>query len=242
MNKSLIICPVGSPLTFDSRFNKDNHWRYTQSNRLYETLVFQYSDYTPDVGTYDTLIRKKGFKWSLAKELLSSIEYKHYEYIGFLDDDLITDIQSINNAITIANQNDLKLFQLSVTQDSDMFYSILKNKPGVKYTTTNFIEVMGPFIHSSLIPLCLELWNEYDIYTGWGFDKVLCDLTKIDAAVIHASQMYHPRREGNYEKSKAFAEMDHLLYDVFPKFMKKKYNEEWQFEERQFEKTLTLTV
>ena len=82
---------------------------------------------------------------------------------------------------------------------------------------------MGPVIHTSLIPLCMDLWKEYDIYSGWGFDKVLCDLTKEDAAVIHCSQMYHPKKISSYDKSNAFAEMDKLLTDVFPKFMKDVY-------------------
>lgn len=238
--KNLIFCPVGSPLSFDERFDKDNHWRFTKEGRLYETFVVQYSNFEPEPGTYDRIIRQKGFKWNLAKEHLPKIDYSQYDYIGFLDDDLITDSYNINRALLLAKEKDLKLFQLSVTQDSDMFYDILKNKPGVRYSVTNFNEVMGPFIHSSLIPLCLELWDKYDIYSGWGFDKVICDLTKQDAAVIHCSQMYHPKRSGNYDKSDAFGEMNHLLTNVFPKFMKEKYGEDWSFVERQYEKQLVL--
>jgi hypothetical protein len=240
--RNLIICPVGNPLTFDDRFDKENHWRYTKDTRNYETLVFAYSDFVPEEGTYDNIIKQKGFKWNLSKEWLKKIDYTEYEYIGFIDDDLITDIQSINYALNLAEEKEMKLFQLSVTQDSDMFWPILINKPGVKYTKTNFIEVMGPFIHTSLIPICQELWDEYDIYSGWGFDKVLCDLTKTDAAVIHAAQMYHPKRFGNYDKSNAFKEMDHLTYEVMPKFMKKKYNEDWKFEESQVEKEMVLVT
>jgi len=239
---NLIICPVGSPLTFDDRFDKNNHWRYNKRHRMYETYVFKYSDFEPELDTYDILTVEKGFKWSLAKKYLKHLEYQRYEYIGFLDDDLITDIDNINRALTIAKECDLKLFQMSVTRDSDMFYPILRNQRGVKYTKTNFIEVMAPFIHSSLIPICLELWNEYDIYSGWGFDKVLCDLTKTDAAVIHASQMYHPKRSGNYDKTFAFREMENLLTNVMPKFMKEKCNEDWTFIERQYEKELILEL
>jgi len=239
---NLIICPVGNALTFDDRFDKENHWRYTKDNRLYETLVFQYSDYEPEQNTYDRLIKKSGFKWSLVKELFKDFDYSKYEYIGFFDDDLITDIQNVNRTLQLAKEKDLKIFQMSVTQDSDMFYGILKNKTGVKYTVTNFNEVMGPFIHTSLIPLCVELWEKYDIYTGWGFDKVLCDLTQTDASVIHCSQMYHPKRYGNYDKTKAFVEMDNLLQNVFPKFMKDKYKRDWTFVDNQFEKKVILEI
>lgn len=231
--RSLIICPVGNPLTFDTRFDKENHWRYTSQNRLYDTLIYQYNEYEPEENTYDVKIKKKGFKWALAKEYLETADISQYEYIGFFDDDLITDMQNINGALELAHDRNLKIFQLSVTNDSDIFYPILRNNPALSYATTNFVEVMGPFIHTSLISLCVELWSKYDIYTGWGFDKVLCDLTKENAAVIHKYSMYHPKKESSYDKTNAFSEMNKLLSDVFPKFMKSKYGEEWSFKEDQ---------
>lgn len=240
--RNLIICPVGSPLTFDSRFDQDNHWRYTKENREYETLVFQYSDFVPEAGTYDTLIKQKGFKWSIAKEYLKTIDLTQYDFIGFIDDDLITDVANMNRALLTAKERDMKLFQLSVTRDSDMFWPILINKPGVRYTKTDFIEVMGPFIHTSLLPVCQKLWEEYDIFSGWGFDKVLCDVTKELAYVIHESQMYHPKKESSYNKSNAFTEMDHLTNTVMPKFMKQYYNEDYTFKESQTEKELVLSI
>ncbi len=242
MRNSLIICPVGNPLTFHDSFDKDNHWRYVNKNRLYETMVFQYSDFKPEPITWDELITQKGFKWSLSKEWLKKIDYSKYEYIGFMDDDLVTDIHNMNLALSIAHQSQSKIFQMSVTKDSDEFFPVLRNKPGVKYTKTNFVETMGMFIHTSLMPLVQEFWDQYNIYCGWGFDKVLCDITKTDATVIHSCQMYHPKRESSYDKSAAFAEMDNVHYEITPKFMRDKYNEEWSFVERQYEKEIIMEI
>jgi hypothetical protein len=242
MKKSLIICPVGNSITFDDRFDKENHWRYCHKNRLYETAVFAYSDFLPEPNTCDILIKDKGFKWSLTKKYIESFEYEKYEYIGFWDDDLITDIHNVNLALTIAQQNKLKIFQLSLTHDSDVFYPILRNKPELKYSITNFNEVMGLFIHSSLIPTVTEFWNRFDIYSGWGFDKVLCDITKTDAAVIHSCQMYHPKKISSYNKSDAFDEMDKITYEITPQFMRDKYNEDWSFVEKQYEKEMVMEI
>jgi hypothetical protein len=243
MSKSLIICPVGNPLPFDDRFDKKNHWRYCNDNRLYETMVFAYSNFLPEPNTCDIMVVDKGFKWSLSKRYMSYIDYEKYEYVGFLDDDLVTDIHNVNLALTIAEQSKLKIFQISVTQDSDEFFAILRNKPGIKYTKTNFVETMGMFIHSSLIPIVLEFWNKYDIYCGWGFDKVLCDITKTDGAVIHSAQMHHPKKElSTYDKTEAFKEMDKVLYEITPQFMKDKYNEEWTFVDRQYEKEIVMEI
>ena len=242
MANNLIVCPVGMSMPTDPRWKDQDHWRWTHNERDYETLLIVYNDFEPEPGSYDHLIRHKGHKWQIMKAVARDIPLGKYNYIGCVDDDLITDIQNLNRAFELAKERNLKVFQLSVTNDSDVFYPILRNQPGVKYTKTNFIEVMGPVIHTSLIPLCLDLWNKYEIYSGWGFDKVLCDLTKEDAAVIHCSQMYHPKKESSYDKSDAFAEMDKLLYDVFPKFMKEHYNEEWNFTESQVEKEIILEV
>jgi hypothetical protein len=239
---NLIICPVGNPLTFHSNFDERNHWRYTKQERQYETLVFQYTDFVPEPETYDVLIKEKGFKWSLSKTWFKQNDYSKYEYIGFLDDDLSTDVNNVNKSLQIAKQSNSKIFQLSVTKDSDEFFPILRNKRDVKYTKTNFVETMGMFIHSDLMPIVIDFWNQYDIYCGWGFDKVLCDITKTDATVIHACQMFHPKRTSSYDKSAAFAEMNKVLYEITPKFMKDKYNEQWSFVERQYEKELVLEI
>lgn len=231
--RNLIICPVGNPLTFDSRFDKENHWRYTKDHRLYETLVYQYSDFVPEDGTYDQLIKQKGFKWNLAKEWINNNDYSQYEYIGFMDDDLITDIDNINTSLSLAKDKNLKIFQMSLTDDSDVFYPILRNTEYISYTKTNFVEVMGPFIHTSLLPIIQKFWNMYGIFSGWGFDKVLCDITDTEAAVVHKAMMYHPKKESSYDKSKAFQEM-HLVTNVLtPLFMRTHYNKEWSFTDQQ---------
>jgi len=230
---NLIICPVGNPITFDQRFDRENHWRFTRSSRKYETLVVQYGKFSPENETYDHLIVQSGQKWKLIKNILPLVDLSKYNYIGFLDDDLITDISNINGALEIALEKNIKLFQLSVTKDSDVFYPILRNEPSCKYTKTNFIELMGPFIHTSLLPICMKLWEKYDINTGWGFDKILCDLTETDAFVFHQFQMYHPKRDSAYDKTSAFSEMDLLLNLIFPKFLAEHNRTGWSFEDRQ---------
>lgn len=231
--RSLIICPVGNPITFDSRFDQENHWRFNKSFRSYETLVVQYGKFVPEDNTYDYLIQQSGQKWKLIKNILSNLDIEKYEYIGFFDDDLITDIFNINGALEIAKEKDMKLFQLSVTNDSDVFYPILRNDSRYRYTKTNFIELMGPFIHTSLIPICMRLWEKYDINTGWGFDKILCELTENAAFVLHKFQMFHPKRDSAYDKTVAFLEMDTLLNSIFPNFLAEQNKTNWRFEDTQ---------
>jgi hypothetical protein len=225
--RNVIFCPVGIPLNYHDAYDKDNHWRKTNGiQRNYETVVYQYKDFDIEPNTYDQLVRDTGFKWDLAKHFLDTFDYRDYDYIGFWDDDLVTDIQSVNRALEIATKKDIKMFQMSTIAGSESTHRILHQVPGYSYSLTNFNEGMGGFFHSSLIPILLDFWNYHEVKSGWGFDIILAPIMKQKAGVMHEVSMYHPNRPSYYDKSAAFAEMGKILGEVYPKFMKDRYNEE----------------
>lgn len=233
MKKSLIFCAVGNPIGFyPEAYDSSNHWRYTKPERLYDTVVYQYRDTIIEPDTYDHLRQAKGFKWQIAKQFLHEFDYHGYEYIGFFDDDVITDIQNVNLAIETAHHRGFKLFQMSMKAGSESSHGILRQDIGLEYSRTNFIEGMGCFFHISLIPILLDFWKLHDVKTGWGFDVLFSPITKEQGAVIHQATMFHPPANFNgytpsyYDTSEAFDEMRHVLSVVYPKFMKHTYNED----------------
>jgi hypothetical protein len=179
----------------------------------------------------------------LAKHFLDTFDYRDYDYIGFWDDDLVTDIQSINRALEIATKKDIKMFQMSTIAGSESTHRILHQVPGYSYSLTNFNEGMGNFFHSSLIPIIMDFWNYHEVKSGWGFDVILSAITKQKAGVMHEVSMYHPGKPSYYDKGAAFAEMGKILHEVYPKFMKDKYNEEvGPYNEPQTEYEFTFKV
>lgn len=234
---------VGSPLPTEGKY-AENHWRRTdRGNRLYETHLVNYayeSGFEPEEYSYDFGIDKKGFKWPLAQEFIRDNQHSlmnDYEYIGVWDDDIQTDIESVNHALVMAYNVGAKMFQLALEDGSDAWYDCLKHDPKKSFTLTNFIEIMCPVYHTSLIPKMLEFWDMCPLNTGWGFDKVACYIFNTPAMVIHSKQMYHPvRGESTYDKTAAFKEMDICLNQAYPKFMEKHYGPDHQkFVDRQFE-------
>ena len=225
---NVIFCPVGIPLNYHDAYDKDNHWRKVNGiQRNYKTIVYQYKDFDIEPNTYDRLEKRTGWKWEIVKEFLKTLDYTKYEYIGFFDDDLITDIQSINRALIIAKNNDIQLFQMSLNEDSEKQHFVTYQDRGISYSITNFVEGMGPFIHSSLIPKVIKFLEYHDVKSGWGFDIVLSSILKAKTAVIHEVSMHHvPKHNPYYDKSAAFAEMYDIMNNVYPKFMKGYYNEE----------------
>lgn len=231
VKKSLIFCPVGIPVAFHPPvYDPDNHWRYTKENRLYDVVVYPYNDIEVEPNTYDYIVKGvKGYKWQIAKKFLTEFDYSQYEYIAFFDDDLITDIQNINNAITVAQENDIKIFQLSMLAGSECSHGILIQNPEWEFSRVSFNEGMGPFIHISLIPILLDFWKFHDVKSGYGFDAILTKITNQAAGVIHSSSMFHPPSTfkgyvpSYYNKNEADAEMAHIFNTVYPDFMYRKY-------------------
>jgi hypothetical protein len=225
---SLIFCSAGIPLHYHKDYDRNNHWRKTDGiQRDYETVVYQYKDFDIESNSYDKLFKGTGYKWQVAKQFLDSFDYSKYEYIGFFDDDLVTDIQSVNRALSIAREKNIKLFQMSLNYDSERQHFITFQDQNKKYSITNFVEGMGPFIHHSVMPAFVDFWNYHEIKSGWGFDLVLSSILKVDAGIIHEVSMHHvPKHNPYYDKSDAFVEMDDILNVVYPKFMKGRYNED----------------
>lgn len=241
--RNVIFVPVGTPIAFHPAYDANNHWRLTKPSRNYEVIAYTYNKFDPEPGTYDILIRDKGFKWELARHFLETFDYRNYDYIGFWDDDLITDIQSINTGIELASKRNLKMFQLSTIAGSESSHRILHQDLSKSLSITNFNEGMGQFIHSSLIPVILEFWKYHKVESGWGFDLVMSGITKEKCGVIHQTSMYHPAKPSAYDKSAASAEMNLILDTIYPKFMKEYYGEDvgpWC--ERQTEYEFTMRV
>jgi hypothetical protein len=112
--RNIIFVPVGQELSFHETYDKNNHWRYNKSNRDYEVIAYQYKDFDIEPDTYDYLVNDVGFKWYFSKHFLDTFDWRDYNYIGFWDDDLVTDIQSVNRGLELAEKHDMKMFQLSI--------------------------------------------------------------------------------------------------------------------------------
>lgn len=233
MNKALIITPTGRPIYHHEDYDKDNHWRYTNPERTYETCVVVYNDFQPEPGTYDYIIRRKGLKWNLAPEVSKMINWQDYDYIGVWDDDYATDIQSVNLALSYARRYDFRLFQQATT--SFQTYDCLKHNPEYSFTETNFIELGVPFFRNDIYRKVLRFLDAYKYEASdWGIDKVLCYYLQASAHVVHDCTVRHMLPdESTYNKEDGFREMEYLMRDFFPKYMKENFNLDYQYSDVQ---------
>ena len=238
MAKNLIICPVGNPMTFKAEYDAENHWRYTNKiKRNYETLIIVYNDFEPEPNTYDHIIRMKGHKWQLIKNVPNVFDISEYQYIGCVDDDLITDIQSFNEGLEIAEAADARLWQLSMIEGSGIIWKCLMQNKECDFAETNFIEMGSPFFRKDIFFKLMDFFKELDFTVGWGIDKMFCDVLETTAHVIHCRSIYHPPntiKPSYYDQSEAYKEMMYYINEVYPRIMRDKYKREnWGFKDSQ---------
>jgi len=237
MDKALIITPTGCPMFFDDAYDKDNHWRFNKPERTYKTIVVGFKeDYVPEPNSYDTFFHYPiRYKWKQVPELLDkfSIDWYNFDYIGVWDDDYCTDIQSVNRALEIARRFDFPFFQQSLI--SWTVYPCLKQNTSCLFTKTNFTEMGVPFYRTDVFSKVLKLLRDYQYRESeWGIDKIMCDYLRLPAYIVHEVSAKHMRRESWYDKTNAFAEMDYLMKDWFPKYMKENFAIDYQYHDNQY--------
>ena len=233
MADNLIICPVGMPMPKDGRYDMENHWRFTKETRNYETLVVVYNDFEPEPGSYDHIIRMKGHKWQIIREVAKVFDYKKYKYIGCVDDDLITDIQSFNRGLELATKYDFRLWQLSMPNDSSLIYECLRHNPACTFSETNFIEMGSCFFRTDKFEKLLGLLELWNCEVAWGVDKVFCDFLQDTANVVHCATIHQPFRDSYYDHDEAMREMNGFLYNIYPDIMRNHYKREPNWIDRQ---------
>lgn len=231
--RALIITPTATNLYFDDAYDRNNHWRFRKPEANYDVCVVAYKDdFEPEPGTYDMLIRKKGLKFKLIPEICRMIKWEDYDYIGTWDDDYATDIQSVNRALDLARRWDFRLFQQAAI--SYNFYDCLKHNPNFVFTETNFIETGVPFFRNDIFHKVLDFLDDYQYKVSeWGIDKILCYLLQCSAHVVHETTVKHMRTESWYDKTDAFKDMEYLMREFFPKYMKEKFNVDYTYTDQQ---------
>lgn len=237
-NRDLIITPTGCPMFFDDAYDKNNHWRMRGSNgvkRNYDICVVSFNEFVPEPDTYDMLIMHSGLKWRMLPEIADMIKWEDYEYIGYWDDDYCTDIQSVNGSLELARQVDMRLFQQAATSFNT--FPCLRHNPEYMFTETNFIEFGVPFFRNDIFRKTLQFVRDYKYEKSeWGMDKVICYYLQATAHVIHKYHIKHCRPDvSSYDKADGFREMEYLMREFFPKYMKEKFNVDYEYTDAQVE-------
>lgn len=230
--KNLIICPVGMKVPTGTTIDNKDHWRWINNKRNYETLVINYNDFEPELESYDYIIKMEGHKWNLIQEVSKIFPVDNYNYIGCVDDDLITDYKSFNIGLELAEEYNFQYWQLSMPLGSCLhpaYYNCLLQDPTCTFSATNFIEMGSPFFTSEKFNFLMDFLSHWKFKVGMGIDRVFFDLFQCPANVVHCATIHQPFRESYYDNTEATLEMYDFMYDKYAKILRQYYNRESYF-------------
>jgi len=168
--KNLVIIPAGKT---------SEHQKWTEDHRDYGfdlciqnfTKDFEFTDRNSTVAKYN--IRKSGMKWGLAAEFLDNHpEWKDYDYILFMDDDLETTPSDIQKFFRICSEESFDLAQPGLCEGSTFTFYPTKKIPNAKYHLTNMVEIMVTCISKRMLLETLEDIRSSTNGIGWGLEGV----------------------------------------------------------------------
>lgn len=144
----------------------------------------------------DKVCHIKGFKLKAIYEYLTNNPQflSQYDYFFFPDDDIRTDVDTINRLFDTMKVLRLKIAQPSLKRMSYYSWFHTLQNMACKLRYTNFVEMMVPCFSQSALKSVLFTFNENA--TGWGTEMhwpLLLDSNHRDMAIIDDISVLHTR-------------------------------------------------
>jgi hypothetical protein len=149
----------------------------TGAPRSWHLIANCYDDtYLQTIDADMILSQNQGTKFAAVYRILEDAPgfFDAYDYVLFLDDDLLVTEDAITQLFMIARSQDLKLAQPSLAPESAHTWSVLLTRPDSVMRTLNTVEVMMPLVSRDALRLGSYLFARS--ISGWGLDFALGDL------------------------------------------------------------------
>ena len=214
MKNNLVVVRAGLDSIHQAWYNHNRNWDLFVSsydNRLQPDKNQKYFNFTP------------GGKYPALYEELTNFDFKKYNYIWIIDDDIKTNCDNINKFFELCEEYNLKIAQPSLTHDSYIAHKITKYVPNSFIRYTNFVEGMVPCFQRDFLVKCLPTFLSSGC--GWGIDYLWQQKleSKWDSAIIDFIQVKHCRKikflpEYKIEMEKILKEnnlnQNHIVYEI----------------------------
>ena len=173
------------------------------AERRFDVLVSCYQDDcleryggTPGVSA----VYCPGGKWDGLYRTLCDMgaELDRYDFVWLPDDDIETTAEDIAGLFEAMRETGLKVGQPSLTPDSYFTHFLFIHCPGIAVRWTNYVEIMVPCLHRSVLKEILPDFRA--TMSGYGFDYVWCRLPGVgrrEAGIIDGLQVRHTRPIGS---------------------------------------------
>lgn len=118
-----------------------------------------------------------------------------YDWVWLPDDDLLTDLPTLNRFFEIVAEHELDLAQPAHGEGSYVAHKITVQRPHMKLRYTTFVEILGACFSRNALRICSPYFGA--TVTSWGPDILfpkLLDYAKRSIAIVDATPIIHTRR------------------------------------------------
>ncbi len=140
----------------------------------------------------------KGSKWEGLNDFFQSNDFwREYDAIWLPDDDIDTDVQTLNKFFDLFHQYKFDIAQPALDTRSYFSWALLLQNTSFKYRKTNFVEVMIPCFSKSTFEKIYSTFSENK--SGWGLDFLWPQMLGREAniAVVDEVSVFHTRPVGS---------------------------------------------
>ncbi len=164
-----------------------------------------------------TVERIEGFvpKFKIMNRLLAARDWKTFDYLVFVDDDIVLPVGFADAFLTLQNEFDLALAQPARTANSYADRKFCRQRKEMRGRRTRFVEI-GPLfsVRRDFAPAILPFDETSGM--GWGYDfvwPVLAEQANLKIGIVDATPVDHSLRDQAtaYSSSEAASAMHAYL-------------------------------
>jgi hypothetical protein len=152
--------------------SKFREWFKKNNERSWDVLCNWYNFDAVDLSLGDIGFAQKGTKFTGVSKVIQNhaVIFEQYDQIIFIDDDLEFLFSDIDKVFQIADDNNLSLFQPSLTECSYCIWPDIKQQK-VQHSAFNAVEIMMPGLSKDFLLNNRHFFEE--TISGYGLDLAL---------------------------------------------------------------------
>lgn len=213
----------------------DNHWRVKNDKETvsYITVVNKWNaNIEINKDEYDILYNMANMKYQAVAYFLNNEfhNFKDVRFIGFPDEDLYISKYDLTDMCNYAYQNNIKVFQASVDENTAYHFGVQKHKDGIEWIQTSFFESIFPIMTVDAALKFRNYLNYANTVYGWGMDLMFEYILQEKLYVINKWKMQHPLSKQTYPVLEAQKEFEKAVRVDGPRYLKKNFNIDYEYD------------
>lgn len=134
-------------------------------------LIYDGSEYTDENSkAAKWMMQYNGRKFENIHKFLKTEDVSEYEYIGNIDDDILTTPHDLGKIFEMGKKHNFDLFSPALTEDSYINHIGTRVNRKLDFRTSNVVEIMNPFWSKRALDACVDDFVDGPNKQGYGLE------------------------------------------------------------------------